>query len=319
MQLLPLYIFLNSASGRLECGVIKVTIYNVGSINIDHLYRVEKFPEPGETLLAKDSMTNMGGKGLNISVALSRSGADVRHVGLIGAEDADTRAMIRELGLKDDLIFGSNARTGHAIIYLDNRSENCIVILGGANQSFSDGVIGDALHGAREGDWLVLQNETNANHMAIKAARDKKLKIALVAAPYDAQTMPEQISRVDLVSMNETETERFEADIGKSIRELEGPEFLITYGKNGAMFHSNSEQYFVDAYEVDALDTTGAGDTFFGVFLAHYANGVSADKALNYASSAAALMVQRKGAATVIPSASEIEAFYHSAANSPDC
>lgn len=286
-----------------------MAIFNVGSINVDHLYLVERLPEPGETLSARDSMTNMGGKGLNISVALSRSGADVRHVGLIGNGDAETRSMIKDLGLADDLIFDADARTGHAIIYLDDHSENCIVILGGANLGFTEDLIRDALRNARKDDWLVLQNETNANEIAIKVAREKEMKVALVAAPFDTGTMPEQIGMVDLVSMNETETELFETAVGRSIQDVEGPEFLITYGKKGAMFRSKGEERRIGAHKVNALDTTGAGDTFFGVFLAHYASGTEVDICLNHASAAAALMVQRKGAATVVPSHKEVEEF----------
>lgn len=292
-----------------------VTIFNVGSINVDHLYLVERLPEPGETLSARSSMINLGGKGLNASVALSRSGADVRHIGLIGSGDTETRAMIKDLGLAHDLIFDADAPTGHAIIYLDDCSENCIVILGGANLGFTEDLIRTALRDAREGDWLVLQNETNANEMAIKIAREKEMKIALVAAPFDTKTMPGQAGLVDLVSMNETEAELFEAATGVPISEAEGPAFLITYGKKGAMFLSGTVEQFIGAHDVNEVDTTGAGDTFFGAFLTHYVNGAEIDICLAYASAAAALMVRRTGAATVIPVKREVEEFLRQQCN----
>lgn len=284
-------------------------IFNLGSINVDHLYQVNRLPKPGETLSSQEYLVNMGGKGLNISVAAHRSGADVRHVGLVGMGDLTARKMIRDLGLNDQLIKEAPVPTGHAIIYLDSQSENCIVIHGGANQCFSEETIRSSLALAGPGDWLVMQNETNANEIGIRVARNLGMKIALVAAPFDAATMPEQIECVDLVSMNQTEKELFEASVSKSIKEVEGPEFLITYGKSGATFLSGATEIHLASHRVDALDTTGAGDTFFGVFLANYVRGTSPDISLKKANAAGALMVQRKGAASVIPAKADIDAF----------
>lgn len=284
-------------------------IFNLGSINVDHLYQVNRLPEPGETLSSRGYLVNMGGKGLNISVAAHRSGADVRHVGLVGAGDHSVREMISDLGLGDQLIKDVQAPTGHAIIYLDDQSENCIVIHGGANHCFSEETIRSSLCHAKANDWLVIQNETNANEIGIRVARDLGMKIALVAAPFDAATMPAQIERVDLVSMNQAEKELFEASVSKSVKAIEGPEFLITYGKSGATFLSGATEIHLDSHCVDALDTTGAGDTFFGVFLANYVSGMSPDISLERANAAGALMVQRKGAASVIPTKADIDAF----------
>jgi ribokinase len=286
-----------------------MTIYNLGSINIDHIYMLERIPKPGETLSSIEGLTNIGGKGLNISVAAYRSGAHVRHIGVIGSADQTVLDMIGGFGLDCTHITQIDAQTGHAIIYVDEKSENSIVVHGGANLCFSEDQIRMALSSAQPNDWLVLQNETNANKMGISIAREKSMKIALVAAPFDADTMPEQIKKVDLVSMNKTESDLFEAVTGTSISDLKGIDFLITYGADGAMFLSDGVAQRISSHKVHSVDTTGAGDTFFGVFMAHYTHGGCIETALKKANAAAALIVQRKGTASVMPSQKEIDVF----------
>ena len=289
-----------------------MTIFNLGSINVDHLYSVARLPRPGETVSSHDYIINMGGKGLNITVAVLRSGADIKHIGAIGSGDHAVESMLSGLGLGLDLITRVEGSTGHAVVYVDDSSENCIVIHGGANQAIPENHVRAALADAGPGDWLVLQNETNANSFGIEAARERGMKIALVAAPFDAEALASQIDAADLVTMNESETALFEAFAGRSVRDMAGTDFLLTYGSDGASFHSDGSEMHVDAFKVDAVDTTGAGDTFFGAFMAGYATGVPADVAMTRASAAAALMVQRKGAASVAPHLNEIEAFLSS-------
>ena len=286
-----------------------MTIYNLGSINVDHLYMLERIPKPGETLSSLETHITIGGKGLNISVAAHRSGADVRHIGVVGSADPSVLDMIAGLGLDRALISQVDVQTGHAIIYVDENSENSIVVHGGANLCFSESQIRTALSSAQPDDWLVLQNETNANEIGISIAREKGMQIALVAAPFNAKTMPEQIEKVDLVSMNKTESELFEVISGTSIGNLKSIDFLITYGADGAVFLSDGEARRIAAHKVHSIDTTGAGDTFFGVFMAHYTSRGCVETALKKANAAAALIVQRRGVASVVPSQKEIDTF----------
>ena len=286
-----------------------MTIYNLGSINVDHLYMLERIPKPGETLSSLETHITIGGKGLNISVAANRSGADVRHIGVVSSADPSVLDMIAGLGLDSALISQVDVQTGHAIIYVDENSENSIVVHGGANLCFSESQIRTALSSAQPDDWLVLQNETNANEIGISIAREKGMQIALVAAPFNAKTMPEQIEKVDLVSMNKTESELFEVISGTSIGNLKSIDFLITYGADGAVFLSDGEARRIAAHKVHSIDTTGAGDTFFGVFMAHYTSRGCVETALKKANAAAALIVQRRGVASVVPSQKEIDTF----------
>jgi ribokinase len=278
-----------------------MTVYNLGSINIDHVYTLQEFPRPGQTISAEALTTNLGGKGLNISVALSRAGADVRHIGAVGNGDALIQSLLAPFDLDLERVALVEAPTGHAIIYLDQTRENQIVIFPGANGAITEAHVSASLASAGPGDWLVLQNETNANDIGLSVARAKGMKVALVAAPFDA-TMPALMEQVDLVSVNEEELRDFEAATGSDFRTRTDMSFLVTYGAKGAEFVSGGESHKVAAHKVEVADTTGAGDTFFGGFMAQYANGATVSDALEFASAMAALQVQSLGAAVAIPS-----------------
>ena len=285
-----------------------MAVYNLGSINIDHVYTMAAFPRPGQTLSADSMVTNLGGKGLNISVALSKAGADVRHIGAVGAEDAQVQSLLAPFDLDLSRVALLAQPTGHAIIYLDQERENQIVIYPGANGAIERAHVAAALADAGPEDWLVLQNETNANDIGLAIAREKGMKVALVAAPFDA-SMPALMEKVDLVSVNEEELRDFEAATGSSFRDRTDMAFLVTYGAEGAEFVAGGETHRVKAHKVTVADTTGAGDTFFGGFMAQYANGASVEDALTFASAMAALQVQSMGAAVAIPDRAEVLAF----------
>lgn len=282
-----------------------MTIYNLGSINLDHVYQLEHMPAPGETLAAKDYSVNLGGKGFNISVALHRAGARVRHIGAVQEKDGLVQNLLKEFALDQSAITPVETATGHAIIYVDSGAENQIVIYPGANAAITEEQVDHALADAQPGDWLVLQNETNANQIGLKAARARGMKVALVAAPFDG-TLPALIEQVDLVSLNETELAAFELAIGAEFHSRPEISFLVTYGSNGAEFVGNGRSTRVAAHKVNAVDTTGAGDTFFGGFMAKYASGGDVKRALEFASAMAALQVQSHGAAVAIPAEADV-------------
>lgn len=286
-----------------------MTIYNIGSINVDHLYRVSSLPAPGETVTAQSYVVNLGGKGLNMTVAALRAGAEVKHVGAVGWGDQSTREMLAELGVDDLFVSDIDGQTGHAVVYVDSASENSIAVYGGANKEISQQHVNDVLKDACPDDWLLLQNETNANHFGIEAARTRGMKIALVAAPFDPETLPNLIDKVDLVSMNETELDQYQAATGRSFGDSATQEFLITYGNRGSEYIGPEKNVWVDAFPVDPIDTTAAGDTFFGMFLARLAGGAAIKDAMRFASAGAALKVTRAGAAMAIPTVEEIERF----------
>ena len=280
-----------------------MTIWNLGSINVDHVYSVENFVAPGETLTAQAYDWGLGGKGLNQSVAALRSGGDVQHLGAIGAGDAATAGALADLGLSAR--WTVPGATGHAIIQVNAAGENCIVLAPGANRALEASAVEAALKEAQADDWLLLQNETNAGPQAVAAAKAHGLKVCYAAAPFEPAAVAALIDQVDLISVNEVELSQLEAAM-----DVRGVDRLVTLGAKGAYYEdAQGTRTTVSAFHVTPVDTTGAGDTFLGAFLAKLDEGVGLSSCLRWASAAGALQVTRMGAAPVIPEAEEIELF----------
>lgn len=284
-------------------------ILGIGSINIDHAYRVASHAAPGETISDLGYLRGLGGKGANQALAASLAGADVRFVGAIGDDGIWCRDRLGAAGIDVTAIAEVEQATGHAIIMIDDAGENLIVIHGGANRSLTEYQIADAIDRASPGDWVLLQNETNLVAMAARAARNAGLKVAYAAAPFDAQTATAMIDNVDLLAVNEIEAAQLAAHLGRPIDRIDVPGLLITRGSKGASYRTAEGEVAVDAFEVTPVDTTGAGDTFLGVFLAALDAGSGSEVALTRAAAAAAIQVTRPGAADAIPDMSEIDRF----------
>ncbi|MEO1494312.1 MAG: PfkB family carbohydrate kinase, partial [Pseudomonadota bacterium] len=202
-----------------------------------------------------------------------------------------------------------NAATGHAMILVDRAGENVIVIHAGANRALTDQQIDDAIGGASKGDWLLLQNETNLVPEAARAARKAGLKVAYAAAPFDAATASEMLGHVDLLVVNEVEAAQLSDHLAQPLDSIDVPGLLITKGAEGAMYLTADGTVAVEAFDVTPVDTTGAGDTFLGVFLAGLDADTPPQSALTLAAAAAALQVTRPGAADAIPTSAEIQQF----------
>ncbi len=284
-----------------------MTILNFGSINVDLVYALERMPQPGETLSARSFQQFLGGKGVNQSVAIAASGGNVRHIGAVGPDGDWALGRVSALGVFTDHIARVETATGHAIIFVDTSAENMIVIHGGANQALSESQIDVALADAPSGAWVLLQNETNLTVEIVTKAKQAGFKVAYSPAPFDEARALAVIDQIDLMAVNQYEAEALRA----ARPDLSGTALLITHGAKGAEFISaEGRRHFQAAFPVQPVDTTGAGDTFLGAFLAHYCQTPDqlAD-ALRYAAGAAALQVQKPGAAVAIPSKPEVEAF----------
>ncbi len=284
-----------------------MTIWNLGSINVDHVYEVATFVAPGETLTARGYSWGLGGKGLNQSVAALRSGANVNHLGAVGQNDQATLSALAHLGLP--IPWQVVAPTGHAVIQVNAAGENCIVLAPGANQALPEDRIEPALTQAKIGDWLLLQNETNAGPMAVQVAKARGLKVCYAAAPFDAAAVADLIDQVDLLSVNEVELAQLR-DASPKLLERSRAAKLVTLGAKGAYYQDlDGNRTAVPAYPVRPVDTTGAGDTFLGAFLARLDQREDLAACLRWASAAAALQVTCQGAAAAIPTQAEIRAF----------
>ncbi|MCP5075275.1 MAG: ribokinase [Rhodobacteraceae bacterium] len=285
-------------------------IINFGSINTDLVYQVDHMPEAGETLAALTHEKFLGGKGLNQSVAIARAGGELRHVGCIGAGDFWIREQVATAGLDLAHVNEVAEPTGHAIIFVDRNGENEIVICGGANQRLSDDMVSTALDGLDGPDhWVLFQNETNLTELVAKTAKDLGFKIAYSAAPFSAAHALPLLPLVDLVAVNETEAAELAAAADLPFEEIGVPMLLVTKGSKGADLCAEGACVHQPAVPVDPVDTTGAGDTFLGSFLARLDLTGDAVGALHYAAFASALQVTRPGAANAIPTEAEVLAY----------
>jgi len=284
-----------------------MAIYNLGSINIDHSYRLAHLPAPGETISARSLVTGLGGKGANQSIAIARAGGIVRHIGAVGPEGAWTRDRLARDGVDISHVATSDTATGHAIIAVDAAAENTIILFAGANRHITTGQVAKALNHADPGDWLLLQNETSAGVQAAQAARERGLRVCYCAAPFDSAAVRDILPYTDLLSVNELEEAQLLADLPAGA--LDGLDRLVTYGSRGAAHISGSDTVRVAACPVVPVDTTGAGDTFLGYALAGFDAGAAIGPALHRAAAAAAIQVTRPGAAEAIPMGEEVDAF----------
>lgn len=282
-------------------------ILNFGSINVDYVYKLVHAPDAGETVHALSRSVYLGGKGINQSIAICRAGGSVSHIGTVGADGGWALDQIRQFGVSTDAIVEVDTATGHAIILLDQHGENRIVIDGGANQRFDESRIEEAIQSAQSrAGWVLLQNETNLAEHIVEMGRQAGLRIAYSAAPFVADVTLGLLERIDLLAVNEGEAQQLATALNAAPEEIPVPALLITRGASGSVFVADGMSTEQAAFPVKAVDTTGAGDTFLGSFLAKYADGATVASALEYASAASAIQVTREGAAPAIPKQSEV-------------
>lgn len=292
-------------------------VLNLGSLNLDRTYSVKKFVQPKETIQALRYEEFCGGKGLNQSVAIARAGGKVYHAGKVGADGEQLLRFLNEAGVQTDYIQHTDRATGHAVIQVDETGQNNIIIWGGANADIGKGDIDRVTEVFWPGEILLLQNEISNVDYAIRRARQQKMKVVFNPSPINDAIQSYPLDLVDCFILNEVEGQSLactdsrepEAVMNGLKARFPNAEFVLTLGEAGSYFFDHERTIFQKTYSVDAVDTTGAGDTFCGYFLAHIAQGRPVREALRMASAAAALSVTRKGAAQSIPAKSEVESF----------
>jgi ribokinase len=286
-------------------------ILNFGSLNIDHVYRVDHIVSPGETIASAAYSRFCGGKGLNQSIALARAGAEVWHAGKIGAEGSFLRERLAQDGVNIDFVEEVNVPTGHAVIQVDAKGENAIVIHGGANQAIKRADAERVLRAFSPGDLLLVQNEISALKDVLELAAARRLKVAFNPAPFSPEVPNYPLEGVDLFILNETEGRDLTGEAGAEaaaaglLERFPDAAVILTLGARGALYADRSGTFTVPGQRVVVVDTTAAGDTFIGYFLAQYAKGSDVRHAMGMACRAAALCVTRPGAADSIPALAE--------------
>lgn len=290
-----------------------------GSINLDLVTRVDRFPRAGETVAGLSFAMHPGGKGANQALAAARAGAAVR---LFGAVGDDTFADLALAALaEEDVDLWGVARVGHdtgsATIMVDAAGENCIAIVAGANaHADPSGVPDAALTG---GNWLLLQQEVPAAANASLLQRAGRLgtRVLLNAAP--AGELDRQVlEQLDVLVINEgeaailgralgwpTEPERFARAAIESQRALS---VAVTLGAQGALAADHRGLWRATAPPVEVVDTTGAGDAFVGAFAAAIEHGDEIAAALRFGVAAGSLACMKAGAQTALPSREAVRA-----------
>lgn len=286
-------------------------ILNFGSLNLDFVYHVPHIAAPGETLAADKLEIFPGGKGLNQSVALARAGIPVYHAGMLGEDGGPLYEVCRESGVDTRYLRTGKTRTGNAVIQVSGKGENSIVLFGGANREISRDFIRETLSHFLAGDCLLLQNEINLVDELIDLAHAKGMTVALNPSPYNETLERCDFTKVNLFLLNEVECRQMtgEDDPAKGLAALcaryPEAEVVLTLGGDGVRYRRGDWELSCPACPVDVVDTTGAGDTFTGYFLASRWSGQPVQSALELAAAAAALAVSRQGAAGSIPTREE--------------
>lgn len=289
-------------------------ILSYGSLNLDIVYQVPHFVRPGETLASCGREIVCGGKGLNQSVAAAHAGGTVFHAGKIGQDGGVLLDTLRSSGVDTSLVSVEDGPSGHTVIQVAPDGQNCILLYGGSNQRITPEEVDRALEPFGAGDYLMLQNEVNCLRYIMERATDKGIFLVFNPSPISDVLGQLPMQRVGLLIFNEIEGAALAGDtdaagILNALR-ARWPQcrLLLTLGSEGCIYDDGSQRIRKSACRTQVVDTTAAGDTFTGYFVACMAAGMPVESCLDIASRAAAIAVSHPGAAPSIPTMNEVQA-----------
>lgn len=283
-----------------------------GSLNIDHVYQMDHFVQPGETTASHHYEKHAGGKGLNQAIALAKAGQETLFAGCIGQEGLFLRDLLASHGVGTDAVLVGNIPTGHAIIQVDASGQNSIILYGGANQCQTEEGVLAAIGALQAGDLILLQNEINLCPFIIREAAARGIAVALNPSPLSGDLPSWPLDRLSWLILNEIEgaglTGKTEpqAILDGLLSRYPSCRIVLTLGEQGAYYADAEQRLFQAAIQTEAVDTTAAGDTFTGYFLHSILSGETVAQALERAARASSITVSRPGAAESIPYGCEI-------------
>ncbi len=301
----------------------KNRIVVIGSSNTDMVVRVDHFPQPGETIIGDQFMTAAGGKGANQAVAVARLGGNVTFVCRLG-DDVFGRQSLSQLqaeGMNTQHVkLTPGASSGVALIPVDKKGENTIIVASGANALLSVEDIREAENEIADASFVLMQLETPIETLTFAAelAHKHHVKVILNPAPFPKEALPAAlISNVDMIIPNETEAEYMTGQkvtdeisalsVVNKIHELGVKDVIITVGKDGAYVSTApGDLHLVSSFPVKAVDTVAAGDTFCGALCVALSKGYCLLDAVKIGNKAASIAVTRIGAQPSVPSACEV-------------
>lgn len=288
-------------------------ILNFGSCNIDYVYNLDHIVNVGETLSSHSLSVFPGGKGLNQSIAMSRAGVKVYHAGCVGTDGKMLTDILLDNDVDISYINTVDGTNGHAIIQVSSDGENSIFIYAGSNAMISKEHIDRVLDDFEEGDFLVLQNEINNMKHIVDIAFEKGMKIVLNPSPIAKNLYDIDFNKLSYIVLNEVEATVFsEKDAPEKSLEFFKENYpdlcvMLTLGKNGCIYQDKNGKHYHSVFETAVVDSTAAGDTFLGYFVAGISRGERIEFVLKYASAAAAIAISRQGAAPSIPTIKQVE------------
>ena len=295
----------------------------IGSLNMDMTVKVEELPKLGETIFGNDFYESCGGKGANQAVAVSKLGMKTEMIGMVG-KDSQGEKLIQNLnkyGIISDNVIKSDELTGRAIITVDKKGDNNIIVIPGSNFKITKEHIQAKQDVIASSDVVILQNEIPSETVEFSLLKAKELGKITIFNPAPARKLSEKVFKnTDYLILNETEMEEiFEIEfndkeytekISGKKKEYGIKNIILTLGDKGSILFSednNIKKY--DVYKVKAVDTTAAGDSFIGAFTMKICEIGNPDEAIKYATAVSAIVVTRQGAQDSIPTREEIEKF----------
>ena len=295
----------------------------IGSLNMDMTVKVEELPKLGETIFGNDFYESCGGKGANQAVAVSKLGMKTEMIGMVG-KDSQGEKLIQNLnkyGIISDNVIKSDELTGRAIITVDKKGDNNIIVIPGSNFKITKEHIQAKQDVIASSDVVILQNEIPSETVEFSLLKAKELGKITIFNPAPARKLSEKVFKnTDYLILNETEMEEifeikfndeeYTEKISIKKKKYGIKNIILTLGDKGSILFSednNIKKY--DVYKVKAVDTTAAGDSFIGAFTMKICESGNSDEAIKYATAVSAIVVTRQGAQDSIPTREEIEKF----------
>lgn len=295
----------------------------VGSSNTDMVIKTNHLPRPGETVLGGTFFMNPGGKGANQAVAIARLGGMVSFICKTGSDifGHQSQQLFEEEGIDTSYIFSDPKNpSGVALITVDSHAENCIVVASGANANLLPSDLEKAEEAIEQAELILMQLEIPMDTVEFVAETARKRNKRVILNPAPAQPLSAVLlSRLYMITPNETEAEMISGvkitdevsarEAAQVIRKMGVENVIITLGSKGALVYSDHMVELVPAVQVEAIDTTAAGDVFNGALTVALSEGRDLKEAVGFACKASAISVTRVGAQSSAPYRSEVDIF----------
>lgn len=289
-------------------------VLNFGSLNYDYVYKVDHMILAGETMDSYSLETHFGGKGLNQSVALAKAGVPVKHAGMVGEDGQAFLDFCAENGVDAEYIRKVPGKSGHTIIQLDKNAQNSILLYGGSNRAITKEYVDEVLGHFEKGDILLLQNEVNLMPYIIDTAYGRGMQIVLNPSPYNEALDGCDMGKIAVFLVNEIEGKQITGEteperiLDVMMSRFPDARIVLTLGGDGVVYRDKEQTCRQGIFKVQAVDTTAAGDTFTGYFIAGMLEELPIPDILRRCAKASAMAVSKMGAAESIPTVEEVKA-----------